>query len=147
MPMSPISFSLLLQKGLIICVLESIFFFSLLRMIVILFQEYYLNDNIYIYIFDITSNNVYKQSFIILYQFNAPILLGHIGLLFLTVACLFLSSPLCYMLRFVSLPNKRRYIIIIGLGKSCKPPFLFALLLLLLLLLFQAKRLQICVVS
>jgi len=34
-------------------------------MIVILFQEYYLNDNIYIYIYDITSNNVYKETFII----------------------------------------------------------------------------------
>jgi len=45
MPMS----SRLLKKGLIICVLESILFFSLLRMIVILFQEYYFNDNVYIY--------------------------------------------------------------------------------------------------
>jgi len=32
-------------------------------MIVILFQEYYLNDYIYIYIY-ITSNNVYKEAFI-----------------------------------------------------------------------------------
>ena len=30
----------------------------------------------------------------------------------LTVAFQFWSSPLCYMLRFVSLPNKRRYIYI-----------------------------------
>src|SRR6218665_1402410 len=35
-----------------------------------------------------------------------------LAFLFLTVAFLFLSSPLCYMLRFVSLPNKRRYIYI-----------------------------------
>ena len=64
--------------GQINCILESILFFSLLRMIVILFQEYYLNDNIYIVIlYDITSNKVYKQSFIILYQFNPPILLGY----------------------------------------------------------------------
>src|SRR6218665_3451972 len=49
-PMSSVSFSRLLQKGLIICVLESIISFSLPRMIVILFQEYYLNDNIYSYI-------------------------------------------------------------------------------------------------
>src|SRR6218665_3236197 len=33
-----------------------------------------------------------------------------LAFLFLTVAFLFLSSPLCYMLRFVSLSNKRRYI-------------------------------------
>ena len=42
-------FSRLLQKGLIICVLESILFFFLLRMIVILFKNYYFNDNIFIY--------------------------------------------------------------------------------------------------
>src|SRR6218665_1007852 len=58
---------------------QSILFFSLLRMIVILFQEYYLNDNTctYIHIYDITSNNVYKQSFTILLQFSSPISLGY----------------------------------------------------------------------
>jgi len=90
-------------------------FLCLLRIIVILFQEYYLNDNIYIHIYDVTSNNTYKQSFIILYQFNPPIRL--LGYTLLTVAFLFLSLPLCYMLRFVSLPNKRRlYIYIIPLA-------------------------------
>src|SRR6218665_2932092 len=91
MPMYSVRFSRLLQKGLIISVLESILFFSLLRMIIILFQEYYLNGYIYIYIhiYDITSNNVYKQSFSILYQFNPPILLGFRPTLFFTVALLF----------------------------------------------------------
>ena len=46
-------------------------------MIVILFQEYYLNDNIYIYIYDITSNNVYKETFMIVYKFNPLLLLGY----------------------------------------------------------------------
>jgi len=36
-----------------------------------------ITDNIYIHIYDITSNNVYKQSFIIFCQFNPPILLGY----------------------------------------------------------------------
>ena len=70
---------------------------------------------VYIYADDIQytkymcTNNGYKQPFIILYQFNSPILLGYT---LLTVAFLFLSSPLCYMLRFVSLPNKGIYSIV-----------------------------------
>src|SRR6218665_618196 len=60
-PMCSVSFSHRLPKGCIICILEDIPFFSLLRMIVILFQEYYLNDNMINDIYDITSNNVYKK--------------------------------------------------------------------------------------
>jgi len=48
-PMCSVSFSLLLPKGRIICLLESILFFSLLRTIVLLLQEYYLNDRSNIY--------------------------------------------------------------------------------------------------
>src|SRR6218665_2514202 len=52
-PMFSVSFSRLWQKELTICVLESILFFCLLRMIDILCQEYYLND-IYIFIYMIS---------------------------------------------------------------------------------------------
>src|SRR6218665_2192893 len=68
---------------------------------------------IYIYIYDITSNNVYKETFIIILKSNSLLLLGYP--LLTVVFFLFLSLLLCYMLRFVSLPNKRRYIY------KCKP--------------------------
>lgn len=51
-------FSYQLPKRRIICVLEVILFFSLLRMTVSLFQEYHLNNNIY----DITLNNMFKET-------------------------------------------------------------------------------------
>src|SRR6218665_3245754 len=63
---------------------------------------------IYIYIYDITSNNVYKETFIIILKSNSLLLLGYP--LLTVVFFLFLSLLLCYMLRFVSFPNKRRFI-------------------------------------